>query len=83
MDKVTKNDDLTDLLNEAKSTILDLQAEIDTLKTEIEILRHKNQEYAKQIGSLDHGINTKLKNFTIEQHTYTLYFIRDATTNST
>lgn len=41
---LAKNDDLTDLLNEAKSTIIQLQEEMKSLKSEIDILRQRNQE---------------------------------------
>lgn len=47
----TNDDDLTDLLNEAKATILELQEKTESLKTEIETLRHQNQDYSKQIES--------------------------------
>lgn len=46
------NDDLTDLLNEAESTILQLQEESKTLKSEIHKLRQQNLEYNKQIDAL-------------------------------
>ncbi|XP_055310223.1 uncharacterized protein LOC129573573 [Sitodiplosis mosellana] len=55
---LSKNDDLTDLLNEAKSTILNLQDEIKSLKSDIETLRQQNQEYVTQIESF-HSIGTK------------------------
>lgn len=42
----TGNDDLTDLLNEAKHTILELQHEIESLKSEIEQLRQQNRALA-------------------------------------
>lgn len=47
--KATGNDDLTDLLNEAKHTILELQHEIQSLKSEIEQLRQQNQTNNKPV----------------------------------
>lgn len=56
----SKKEDLTDLLNEAKSTILNLQNEIKALKSEIGKLRQQNQEYVVQIESI-HSVDTKEK----------------------
>lgn len=46
-DMLSRTDDLTDLLNDAKLTILQLQTEIESLKSEIAILRQQNREYSK------------------------------------
>lgn len=45
----SKRNDLTDLLNEAKLTIIQLQTEIESLKSEVEILRQQNREYMDHI----------------------------------
>lgn len=47
-----RNDDLIDLLNEAKSTILELRTEIESLKSEIDRLRRQNLDYNIQIESM-------------------------------
>lgn len=46
-----RNDDLIELLNEAKLTILELQREIESLKSEIEQLRQQNRTLATQRDS--------------------------------
>lgn len=48
----TKTADLTDLLNEAKATILQLQDKTQSLKNEIEMLRQQNHDYSKRIEQL-------------------------------
>lgn len=48
----TKIVDLTDLLNEAKATILQLQDKTQSLKNEIEMLRQQNHDYSKRIEQL-------------------------------
>lgn len=48
----TKTADLTDLLNEAKATILQLQDKTQLLKNEIEMLRQQNHDYSKRIEQL-------------------------------
>lgn len=50
-DKTHRNDDLIELLNEAKLTILELQREIESLKSETEQLRQQNRTLATQIDS--------------------------------
>lgn len=55
--KAGGNDDLTDLLNEAKLTILELQREIESQKSEIEQLRQQNK--AAQIDSPQNQSNLK------------------------
>lgn len=62
-----KSDDLSDLLNEAKSTILKLQQETNSLKSEIDMMRQQNQEYCKQIETLQNQVkmNTTLVHDTI------------------
>lgn len=62
----SKKEDLTDLLNEAKSTILNLQDEIKSLKSEIGKLRQQNQEYVVQIESF-HSVDTKEKGSLLNQ----------------
>lgn len=57
--KTSDNDDLTDLLNEAKRTILELQHEIESLKSEIEQLRQQNRALATQIDSPQNQSNLK------------------------
>lgn len=47
-------------MNEAKATILDLQAEIKLHKSEIDILRQKNQKLIEQIG-LFNGTDSNAK----------------------
>lgn len=53
-----RNDDLTDLLNEAKHTILELQHEIESLKSEIVELRQQNRFFVTQMESV--GNESKL-----------------------
>lgn len=48
MHATNRNDDLMDLLNEAKSTILELQREIESQKFEIEQLRQQNHNLASK-----------------------------------
>lgn len=60
LDILAKNDDLSDLLNEAKSTIIQLQEETKSLKSEIDVLRQRNQEYVKTIQS-NNDIDAKPK----------------------
>lgn len=55
--KTTGNDDLTDLLNEAKHTILEMQHEIESLKSEIEQLRQQNRTLAAQNESSQNQTN--------------------------
>lgn len=62
----SKNEDLTDLLNEAKSTIINLQDEIQSLKSEIGKLRQQNQEYVVQIESF-HSFDAKEKVSSLNQ----------------
>lgn len=62
----TNPEDLTELLNEAKSTILQLQEETKTLKTEIETLRHQNQNHSKQIETLLDCNNAKVPASAVE-----------------
>lgn len=57
--KPSGNDDLTDLLNEAKLTILELQHEIESLKSEIEQLRQQNRALVTQIDSSQNQSNRK------------------------
>lgn len=52
-------DDLTDLLNEAKHTILELQHEIESLKSEIEQLRQQNRFFVAQLESSQSQSNLK------------------------
>lgn len=54
--EINKSDDLSELLNEAKSTIIKFQRETALLKSEIDMLRQKNQEYCKQIETLQNQI---------------------------
>lgn len=61
-DESSKKDDLVDLLNEAKTTILQLQDESKTLKSEIDNLRQKNLENDKQIESLQKQTVAKSSN---------------------
>lgn len=64
----TNNDDLTDLLNEAKATILELQEKTESLKTEIDTLRHQNQDYSKQIEAFLNCSNDAKVSPTIDAH---------------
>lgn len=54
-----ENNDLTDLLNEAKLTIIHLQQEMKSLKSEIEILRQQNREYLTQIETMKNESRVK------------------------
>lgn len=49
--------DLVDLLDEAKSTILQLQEEIKSLRSEIDTLRQKNLEFVNQMDQLKNNTN--------------------------
>lgn len=60
--KSTGNDDLTDLLNEAKHTILELQHEIESLKSEIDQLRQQNRSLAAQNDTPHNQTNLKTIN---------------------
>lgn len=55
----TKNGELTDLLIEAKATILQLQAENKSLNNEIQILRQQNLDNVKRNESLQEGNHTE------------------------
>lgn len=57
--KTLGNDDLPELLNEAKLTIIELQREIESLKSEIEELRQQNRGLAAQIESPQNPANLK------------------------
>lgn len=59
LDQPNQTDDLVDLLNEAKLTILELQREIEALKIEIEMLREQNKGYLMQIESLNRVQSTQ------------------------
>lgn len=52
---MTKSDDLVVLLNDAKSTIIQLQSDADTLKSHVESLRKQNEEYEKTVQKLKNG----------------------------
>lgn len=46
------DDDLPELLNEAKSTIIQLQDDVNSLKAQVEMLRKQNDDYVMEIKEL-------------------------------
>lgn len=53
---------MTDLLHESKLTIIQLQHEIEALKSETEILRQQNRDYASKMESLQNDSRLKSAN---------------------